>query len=501
MFQVSQSLCGHGFRRLSVVGLSVGLALCLAGCPRPDSSTKSSNAQKPAEGVKLRLLVVGDPELAKAIQQLEGEWNAQSGGEFKVETLADSDPIPAEKLDADAVIAPSYHVGGMAERKEVQSVPQEILQGGEGDWAGIFRVLQGHEASWRGQVMAIPMGSPVLTIYYRADLFEKLRRQPPRTWDEYQKLAQLLADRKNLGDAAPAPDRPWRGALEPLGPGWAGLTLLARAAPYATHRGNYSTLFNVDTMQPLIDGPPFVRALEELVATAKLGPTDQVAGDPAPADPAAVRKAFWAGQCAMALTWPTATAKIASPEDRNFRVGFAELPGAKDVYNVSNRAWETRQEREEPRVPMVGATGRLGMVTSRSAHPKEAFRLLFWLSDDQWSHQVRPVCATSPMTTLFRKAQARSPREWLEPAIPASAGAQYGEVTSQALSREKSLVALRIPGHGEYLEALDRAVQRTLRGEAPAKASLSRAAADWQKITDRLGRSSQGQAYSHSVGL
>lgn len=496
MFHPSQSLCGQGFRRLWSVGVSVGLALCLAGCPGPDSSTKSSNAQQPAELVKLRVLVVGDPDLAKAIQQFEGEWNAQSGGEFKVETLADADPIPTEKLDVDAVIAPSYHLGGMVERKEVWPVPPEVLQAGEGNWAGIFRVLQGHEASWRGQVMAIPMGSPVLTIYYRADLLEKLRRQPPRTWDEYQRLAQLLADRKNLGDAAPAPDRPWRGALEPLGPGWAGLTLLARAAPYATHRGNYSTLFNVDTMQPLIDGPPFVRALEELVATAKLGPAD-----PAPADPAAVRKAFWDGECAMALTWPTATAKIAAPQDRNFRVGFADLPGAKDVYNVSTRVWEGRQEKEEPRVPLVGAAGRLGMVTSRSAHPDVACRLLFWLSDDQWSHQVRPVCAASPMTTLFRKVQARSPREWLEPAIPASAGAQYGEVTSQALSREKSLVALRIPGRAEYLKALDQAVQRTLRGEAPAKASLSQAAADWQKITDRLGRSSQGQAYSHSVGL
>lgn len=479
------------------VSLAVGLALCLAGCPRPDSSkTKSSTTQQPAEVVKLRLLVVGDPELAKAIGQLEGEWNAQTGGEVKVETLADAEPIPAQKLDVDAVIAPSYHVGGMAERKEVQPMPPEVLQSGEGDWGGIFRVLQGHEASWRGQVMAVPMGSPVLTIYYRADLFEKLRRQPPRTWDEYQKLAELLSDRKNLGDVAPPADRPWRGTLEPLGPGWAGLTLLARAAAYATHRGNYSTLFNVNTMEPLIDGPPFVRALEELVKTAKLGPTGQ-----ALADPAAIRKAFWDGQCAMALTWPTATAKIAAPEDRDFRVGFAELPGAKDAYNVSNREWEPRQEREEPRVPMVGAAGRLGMVTSRSTHVKEAFRLLFWLSDDQWSHQVRPVCAASPMTTLFRKAQARSPREWLEPAIPAAAGAQYGLVTEQALSRERSLVALRIPGHGEYLKALDQAVQRTLRGEASAKVSLSQAAAEWQKITERLGRSSQGQAYSHSVGL
>ena len=59
MFHPSQSSSSQGFRRLWAVGLSVGLALCLAGCPGPDSSTKSSNAQKAAEVVKLRLLVVG----------------------------------------------------------------------------------------------------------------------------------------------------------------------------------------------------------------------------------------------------------------------------------------------------------------------------------------------------------------------------------------------------------------------------------------------------------
>ena len=66
--------------------------------------------------------------------------------------------------------------------------------------------------------------------------------------------------------------RAWCGTIEPLAPGWAGLVLLARAAPYAKHRDNYSALFDIETMEPLVAGPPFVQALEELVAAAKLGP-------------------------------------------------------------------------------------------------------------------------------------------------------------------------------------------------------------------------------------
>jgi ABC-type glycerol-3-phosphate transport system substrate-binding protein len=77
--------------------------------------------------------------------------------------------------------------------------------------------------------------------------------------------------------------------------------LLARAAAYAKHRDNYSALFNIETMEPLVAGPPFVQALEELVATAKSGPAD-----PFHYDPSKARAAFWRGECGIMLSWPTA---------------------------------------------------------------------------------------------------------------------------------------------------------------------------------------------------
>ena len=104
---------------------------------------------------------------------------------------------------------------------------------------------------------------------------EKLHRKPPRLWTEYEELAKLLAGQK------PAGSGPWCGTIEPLGPGWAGLVLLARAAPYAKHHDQYSALFNVETMEPLVAGPPFVHALEKLVAAAKLGPAKPLGYDPA----------------------------------------------------------------------------------------------------------------------------------------------------------------------------------------------------------------------------
>ena len=140
------------------------------------------------------------------------------------------------------------------------------------------------EAAWAGKIYGLPFGSPVLTIYYRADLLKKLNRTPPKTWTEYQEIAQLLAAEKKS-----TPESPWYGTLEPLAPGWAGVMLLARAAPYAKHRDNYSTWFDVKTMEPLIADPPMVQALTELVEAAKTNSAESLK-----CDPAAVRRAFWA---------------------------------------------------------------------------------------------------------------------------------------------------------------------------------------------------------------
>ena len=93
----------------------------------------------------------------------------------------------------------------------VSPLPEKLLHGATGQWEDIFELLRLREAAWGGQVFAVPMGSPTFVCYYRADLLEKLGRQPPRTWDEYQELAQLLA-RKNphaSGGRGTAPSSRW----------------------------------------------------------------------------------------------------------------------------------------------------------------------------------------------------------------------------------------------------------------------------------------------------
>ncbi len=497
-------------RKLGFSLAACSLLLLLAGCPDADSRRTTPPGGALPEGIQLELLVVDDPALAAAIEQVEGEWNALTGSTFRVDRISLDELEAAQTLEGDAVIAASCEIGNMQAKAQIVPVPPNLLKQDQGGWPDVFSLLRVREAVWGEEVVGVPFGSPVLVIYYRADLLEKLGRQPPRTWAEYRELAELLSDRNRLGEAAPAPDAPWHGAVEPLGPGWAGLVLLARAAPYASHRENYSTMFRIDSMEPLIDGPPFVRALEELVAAAALGPSEQLTYDPA-----AVRSAFWQGRCGLALTWPSAAGELsasrdspgveappaseqASPVGSGIAVGLAELPGSMEAYDVAEKAWEPRREDgEEPYVPLLGTAGRMGLVLKSSRWPDAAFQLLFWLSDEQ-SSQVSPA---SPATTLFRSRHVQSPADWVEEPMPPDAAARYAEMTQATLCRPQWLFPLRIPGRRKYLEALDAAVHRAVRADQTPQQALGQAARTWRQITDELGLEQQREAYWKSLGL
>lgn len=481
----------HGLRAGAAV---VALALC--GCPIAPTSEPPARA-KPFEGLKLQVLVVDDRALADAVRRLSEEWRAQTGGQIELLEQGADQPLVAENLRADVVLFPAWQLGLLAEEKLLVPLPSDLTEGEQLAWPDIFEQLRLREATWGDEPLAVPLGSARLLLYYRADLLRTLGREPPTSWGEYQELAALLADRSQLGEAAPPADQPWYGTIEPLAPGFAGLTLLARAAPYAKHREHYSALFNMETMEPLINGPPFVRALEELVVAAKLGP---------PADqrltPGEIRTAFWKGQCGLALVWPTA-----SPSDYEVRardpqaeVGFAALPGSREVWEPLAKFWDSRDPGESGRVVPVAPWGRLGAVTrkARSELIAPGFQFLLALSTEPWCHQAS---AFSGQTTLFRQTQIAQARNWVEREVPPPAARAYGNLVRELLAEPETLDALRMPGRDQYLAALDQAVWQAIAGELTPQEALAAAATQWRAITEGYQTPGQRRHYQRSLGL
>jgi multiple sugar transport system substrate-binding protein len=461
-------------RRLTLPLLIPALLISAIGCPKTED--EATGPVGPPPGTSLRLTVVDDPALAQSIGYLQSEWKAQSAVAVEVmETSADEFDLDTPP-QADIVVAPSWLLGPAAQAGWVKPLPDRVVQNNESDWSNIFPQLRSHEVAWGGGLMAVPFGSPVPVLYYRVDLLGMAGREAPATWADFQETAAALAD------TPPA---------APLAEGWAGLMLLAHSSAYASHRDNLSTLFSISTMEPLIAGPAFVRGLEELAATANEASLDM--------DPAAVRAAFWKGQAAMAITWPTASEDEALADLRpDFPAGVVELPGSPDVYDVGDAAWEKREKHSDGRVPLLAAAGRIGVVTTTTRWPDAALQLLLWLTDEKWGAQS---CSASPDTTIFRDSHVGIVAGWVERPMSDDAAQQYAEAVATALQRPQRLFALRIPGRSKYLAALDETVRAVVKKEKLPKEALNAASERWQQITEELGVEKQKAAYRASLGL
>jgi hypothetical protein len=202
-------------------------AILSAGCPR-EAAPPTPPPAEPRPSVTLRLLVVNEPELAKAVGRLRGEWAERSGGELDV-TASPWQELAADRaIEADVIVFPSRYLGELCVRDVLRPVRSNVLESGELDADDFFPLIRHELINWGGQAMALPLGVE------RAAIDEKAARSPA-VW------------------------------------------LLARAAPDAISKDKLGVLFDSESMRPRITEQPFIDALTQLVQSG----TDDVRGNPA----------------------------------------------------------------------------------------------------------------------------------------------------------------------------------------------------------------------------
>ncbi|MFV2069736.1 MAG: extracellular solute-binding protein [Pirellulales bacterium] len=470
----------------------------LPGCDRPESVETGSVAEapKPATGVTLRVRVIGDPTLADAFMRYQGEWAARFGGQLKVERSQPGEDLADDHPPADVLIYPASRMGTLAEHDRLMAVRKGVLRGEAYQANDIFPLVRQCTARWGDRELAMPLGAPVLVLIYRADLFARMGLAPPETWTAYGRLLEKLSD-PAAGDAAgdreangSMADPPWIAAVEPTSGVWAAHLLLARAAPYAKPADQYSTLFDMETMEPLIDRPPFVRALSELRQAYQSVRWPRL-------DPTGAREALLTGRTAMAITWLSA-ARPHATVTADTALAVVPLPGSKRVFRSRSGEWASRDAGRNGRVPYVGFAGRVGSVSRSCRNAPTAFRFLAWAGSTEMSSRI---CAASPATTLFRYSQSGSAGAWVDPGLSTKTVTDYAHAVEDQLVRTNALTALRIPAADQYLAALAEGVRRVLDDRQPPEQSLTSVADQWRKITADRGIDRQKLAYQKNLGL
>lgn len=467
------------------------------GCQRDSQQTSQPGPEQPeaAATAPLRLIVVDDAILAAAIQR---EWQAHGRESLDVEVVDPTADLNTLSQSADILVFPPCQLGDLVEANVIRPLPKELApgtnrSGTEADeyrWNDVFPTSRREELRWGELVYGVPFGSPQLVLQIRRDLFPDETFQAPTTWQEYTSLVTQFKARITEDAASAAPLEAV--AAEPLGPGWAARMLLVRAAAYARHRSQYSTLFQFATMEPLINQPPFVRALQDLLDVADTFPSDIL--EQTPRD---VSHRLRTGKVAVAISWPSATRDADEDGLGPESIRLAELPGSTEVYHLASGQWQPRNPDESPHVPTLAVDGRMGAVTTACRQVIRATQLLLWLTAPE---QSVPVASGSPHTTLFRRSHLAQPELWFEPGWAGLANA-YAEILETTQQRSTWLMTPRIPAQSNYLETLDRAVRRAIQERTDPQQALNEVASAWSEITRQHDPKQQRQAYLNSLGL
>lgn len=471
------------FTSLNLLTLLIASSL-VPGCNLGSAPPPPPNPTPPA---KLRVLVVDDPALGTAIQR---EWLAHTENELEVINLSAEQAARSQHLPADVAIYDPVFLGQFASADLLLPIDETALATGEYDREDVFPLSRTQEVTWGRRAFAAPLGSPQFVLFYRTDLLKQHQLQPPRTWQEYATIVEKFAERPaGIGDETPR----WQATAEPLAPGWGGRLLLARAAASALHRDQLSPLWHLENFEPLITSPPWVRALEQLVADNRRGNPD-----PELLTPAGCYARFLAGECALAITWPYTLPDDFLPRIGREQIGMTLLPGSSEVYHPQAGRWEPLGEEESPHVPLLGMTGRVVSVTRASPQPRLATRFVAWLTGPTISGRIAPL---SPATTVFRCSHFQNSGSWQAPQALHDQLATYGELLNSVQSAPRRFQMPRIPGQLEYLASLDAAVVAAVKEERTPQEALQQAAEKWQEITRKRGVASQQRALRRSLGL
>ncbi len=490
-------------RRITLLGLLNAL-LIVTGCGRNQESL--TEPVEPFRGQSITLGAVGDPVILETAALQVGEWEQTRGGQIAIQKSA-IEPAKESALEGiDVVIFPGDRLGDLVDFEALLTIPDNLVRPAQrsGDdretsdesietapapdplnFEEILPVYREQVTLQGDQRIGFPYGGSALVLVYRQEALEA-PGELPGTWKQLDALLQKLQGTDWNGNGSPG-----AGIAIPLGedPEGVGLSIfLARAAALGMHPDFYSFFFDTDSMQPRIDSPPFVEALQALLAWKAFGPPGMENFDIE-----AARQAFQAGEVAFLIDRAERVHQWVKREDAR-KVGVAPLPGSERIYNPSRKVWEDLETPNRVSYLPKGGGWLVG-VSKRSEHREAALDFARFLVESETASRVRSDLAF-PMVPVRGALIGQGPPD--PRSIPTVDLLAWSEAVSKTLMAPKVVLSLRIPEALGYLNNLDQARVAAMSGE-DVETVLESAVETWNKRTDRLGRERQLWQYRRSL--
>ena len=423
-------------------------------------------------------------------------WEAKTGGKVEVIEIPFGDLYSklnqafSSGVDAyDVVIYASGWISGFAKNGYIASL--EPYYPTKSNWDAVLPKLQ-KVTQISGKRYTVPLDGDLIMMYYRLDAFEnpvakkkfkaltKRELTIPATWSEYIECAKFFTgwDWAKNG-------KPCYGVLEAMKPNDVGVFIFnSHASAYSAHPDHPGTFFfQPGTMKPQIDNPGWIQALNDWKTLKKYGPPQMITyggGDQ--------RSNFVAGNYALALDWPD-IGILAQDESQSIvknLLGYAQAPGSSKVWNYTSKKWDNLPKINK--APYMAWGGWHASIASTSTVKDAAWDFADFIDSD--ANSLTAVTTPGTARGPYRK-QHFQPQVWKDSSVKFVNPEAYLKAQLDGFNDSNVNFDLRIPEAGQYFQVLDAAIQIGLSGSQTPREALTKAAKEWDKITTKVGKTSQ----------
>jgi len=467
-------------------------------------------SQKEYEDVTLTVVTESGYQRNSAVMAKK-VWEEEYGGKIEIVTFPFGElyqkimtTFTMGQAQFDVLIFPSGWMGDFAGGGYLEPLDKYLTEDEEFNMSEVMPIFRDRIIKWAGKTYSLPYDGDLHNIVVRTDLInnpeykEQFREEygyelgVPETWEEYRDIAEFADGWDWDGDGEDE-----HGAAEAMQKGTQSYWMfLSRAAPYMAMPGQPGFMFDPETMEPLVNKPGFVKALEaykEIQNYGLPGALNVNVSD--------VRDAFAAGEAALAIDWGDTAINAATLEGSEVQGKYqaAMTPGTKKVWNRKTGEWyEFEKFPSVNHAPFLAFGGWTAGITKHSSKKEAAYSYISLLCGPE--HSLKAVTTAQSGRQPYRQSHFASVDEWTKFGFT-DPDKEYLNAVQRSLSYPNSRPDLRIPGLQRYYDALDAQITRALTGELSPQKALDNVAERWEQITDDLGRERQLKLYRQSLGL
>ncbi len=357
-------------------------------------------------------------------------------------------------------------------------------------------------------------------LYYRKDIIEdpewqaKFKEEMGHdmpvamdTWEDVLEIAQFFNGKDWNGDGDP--DDGITLHLKVGGQGF--FHFMSLSAPYVvipypgdppTKVTQYHNVywFDPETMEPLINSPGHVRALEMLLELSKAGPSAMWGWSlgEAWAD-------FLSGNAIMTFSWGDVGSLVQDPSQSVIqgKLGARGIPGTKFPYDMEKGEF---LELDEPNFVgnQVGCSWH-PVISKFAEDPELAYYFMAWQSTPEINHWNVAYGWTGidPGTTYdwFEPYGSATVEEYVAGGYDAGDAEEFiGSYQDNFYNYPIFQNYMRIPGSPEMQEVWDVHLSEAVTGQLSAQEALDRTYEDWTFIIEDYGKEELLRLYQESIG-